>query len=574
MVTSTQQKKFATDLTDYASRRQTTGPYADNLDVDVVIVGGGFGGVFMLKTLREMGLRAVIYEAGTSLGGTWRWNRYPGARVDSEVPEYEFSWPEVFKDWTWSTNYPNFQELRAYFDHVDRVLNISKDCSFETVVVGAQFQPTEGKWHVKTADGRLAKSKYFVVAAGFASKRYIPNWPGAEKFRGVVHHSSFWPEEDVDVRGKRCAVIGTGASGVQISQEWGQAVGQHGELKVFQRTPNLAVPMGKRSLTPQEQNIGKSWYPRLFQLREKCFGGFFYGMVERNTFDDSPEEREAFYRALWDHGGFRYWLGNYKDMLFDADANKEAYSFWSRNIRTRIGDARKRDILAPTVDKMPHFFGVKRPCLEQNYYEQFNKSNVDVIDISRNAISSFTETGIKLEDGTHYEFDVVAIATGFDITTGGMTNMGLKSIHNTNLQDEWKAAANTYLGTTVSGYPNMFHMYGPHGPTLLSNGPSTVEVQGRWIADCIRKIEREHIKYINPSSEATKAWKQRINALSDASLFPTTRSTYMGGSMPGKAFEQVNFAGGIPQYAKEIREKLDGWAGFDIVKDTRDRSRI
>ncbi|EFQ34605.1 HK97 family phage prohead protease [Colletotrichum graminicola M1.001] len=574
MTLSKQQKKIATDLTEYASRHRTTGPYADNLDVDVLIVGGGFGGVFMLKTLREMGLRAIIYEAGTNLGGTWRWNRYPGARVDSEVPEYEFSWPEAFKDWIWSTNYPDFQELRAYFDHVDKVLSISKDCSFETVVVGAQFQPDEGKWHIKTADGRLAKSKYFVVAAGFASKRYIPNWPGIESFRGIVHHSSFWPEEKVDVRGKRCAVIGTGASGVQIAQEWGQAVGQHGELKVFQRTPNLALPMGKRPLTPQEQNNGKSWYPRLFHLREKCFGGFVYGMIERGTFDDTPEEREAFYRSLWDRGGFRYWLGNYKDMLSNADANKKAYDFWSRNVRARIGDARKRDILAPTVDKMPHFFGVKRPCLEQNYYEQFNKSNVDVIDVSKNEISSFSETGIELKDGTHYEFDVVAIATGFDITTGGMTNMGLRSINNTNLQDEWKAAANTYLGTTISGYPNMFHLYGPHGPTLLSNGPTTVEVQGRWIADCIRKIEREHIKYINPTAEATKAWKQRINALSDATLFPTTRSTYMGGSVPGKAFEQVNFSGGVPQYADEIREKLDNWSGFDVVKDTRGRSRI
>ncbi|GJD01079.1 HK97 family phage prohead protease [Colletotrichum higginsianum] len=555
MATPAQKKKFATELTDYASRRQTTGPYADNLDVDVLIVGGGFGksspptiktwgtqhetnniipgGVFMLKTLREMGLRAVIYEAGTSFGA-------PGGGTDTPA---RASTPRS-PNWTWSTNYPNFQELRAYFDHVDRVLNLSKDCSFETVVVGAQFQPAEGKWHIKTADGRLAKSKYFIVAAGFASKRYIPNWPGVEKFRGVVHHSSFWPEEDVDVNGKRCAVIGTGASGVQIAQEWGQAVGERGELKVFQRTPNLAVPMGKRPLTPQEQDAGKTWYPSLFDLREKCFGGFLYSMAERNTFDDSPADREAFYRALWDYGGFRYWLGNYRDMLFDADANREAYSFWSRNVRARIGDPRKREILAPTVDKMPHFFGVKRPCLEQNYYEQFNKSNVDVIDISKNGIASFTETGIKLEDGTHYEFDVVAIATGFDITTGGMTNMGLKSIHNTNLQDEWKAAANTYLGTTVGGYPNMFHMYGPHGPTLLSNGPSTVEVQGRWIADCIRKMERERVRWIDPTAEATRAWKQRINALSDASLFPTTRSTYMGGSMPGKAFEQVNFAGG------------------------------
>ncbi|KAJ4347371.1 uncharacterized protein N0V89_011312 [Didymosphaeria variabile] len=203
---------------------------------------------------------------------------------------------------------------------------------------------------------------------------------------------------------------------------------------------------------------------------------------------------------------------------------------------------------------MPHYFGVKRPCLENNYYEQFNRPNVDVIDIKDNPIAEFTETGIKLENGDHYEFDVVAVATGFDITTGGMTNMGLVSIQDTTLQEEWRKAAVTYLGTTVSGYPNMFHLYGPHGPTLLSNGPSTVEVQGRWICDTIRKVTRENLKYINPTQEASREWKRRINALSDATLFPTTRSTYMGGSMPGKAFEQVNYAGGIPQYAIEVGE--------------------
>ncbi|KAH8646178.1 HK97 family phage prohead protease [Xylariales sp. PMI_506] len=554
-------EKFQPGLTAYSDRRRKDGPYADDLDIDVLIVGAGFGGVFMLKTLREQGFSTVIYEAGDSFGGTWRLNRYPGARVDSEVPEYEFSWPEVWKEWTWSTNYPNFQELRSYFDFVDKKLDLSKDCSFNTVVVGAQFNTSEGKWHVKTADGRVAKAKFFIVAAGFASKRYVPQWPGLEKFKGVIHHSSFWPEEDVDVKGKRCAVIGTGASGVQIAQEWGPKAG---ELKVFQRTPNLAVPMGKRILTPEEQDRSKKWYPRLFQLREKCFGGFFYGMYERNTFDDTPEERDAFYHSLWDYGGFRFWLGNYKDMLFNAEANQEAYNFWADNVRPRIGDARKRDLLAPK--EMPHFFGVKRPCLEQNYYEQFNRPNVDVIDIKNNAISELTETGIKLEDGTEYEFDVIAIATGFDITTGGMTNMGLKSIEETNLEDEWKAAAYTYLGTTVRGYPNMFHMYGPHGPTLLSNGPATVEVQGRWIADTIRKISREGVKYINPKADATKAWKTRINSISDATLFPTTKSTYMGGSLPGKAFEQVNFAGGIPKYVEEIRDALEGWKGFEVVK--------
>ncbi|RFU25210.1 hypothetical protein B7463_g11132, partial [Scytalidium lignicola] len=550
------------ELKEFAHRRGTSGPYADNLEVDALIIGAGFGGVYMLYELRnKLGLNAVIYEAGNDLGGTWRWNNYPGARVDSEVPEYEYSIPEVYKDWTWTTNYPNYQELRAYFDHVDNVLDIKKDCAFESVVVDAQFNENEGKWTVKTADGRTAKSKYLVVAAGFAAKRYIPDFKGLDSFKGVIHHSSFWPEEGVDVKGKRCAVIGTGASGVQISQEWGPEVGS---LKVFQRTPNLAVPMGKKPLTREEQQGAKVHYPRLYELREKCFGGFLFSWHEKTTFEDNYEEQDAYYKKLWDHGGFSFWLGNYKDMLFDPKANRRAYDFWARNVRNRVGDPRKRDLLAPL--EPPHPFGVKRPCLEQNYYEQFNRPNVDIVDINKTPIVEFRPEGILTSDGVLHEFDVIAMATGFDIVTGGITSMGLKNIHGTAVRDEWKQAANTYLGTTISGYPNLFHLYGPHGPTLLSNGPSSVEVQGRWIADAIKKIHREGIKFVDPAPEATKDWKKKINELSDKSLFPTTRSTYMGGSLPGKAFEQTNWAGGIPAYKEEIRAALPTWKGFRVVR--------
>ena len=348
-----------------------------------------------------------------------RWNIYPGARVDSEVPIYELSIPEVWKDWTWSTNYPNYQELQQYFDHVDNILNLSKDCSFETVVVGAEFDENTGKWTVTTADGRVTKCKFLIVAAGFAAKRYIPDFENLEKFRGKIHHSSFWPIEGIDVRGQRCAVIGTGASGVQIAQEWGPIAG---DLKVYQRTPNLAIPMGKRDLTAEEQNKAKPLYPELFAYRERCFGGFCFDLDEKNVFDVPAEEREVFYQKLWDHGGFAYWLGNYKDYLFDKAANRDVYDFWAKKQRARLHDARKRDLLCPL--EPPHPFGVKRPCLEQNYYEQFNRPNVDIVDISEksgNDIAEFTETGIKTTDGKHHEFDIIAIATGFDITTGGMS---------------------------------------------------------------------------------------------------------------------------------------------------------
>lgn len=550
-----------TELSEYAARRGTTGPYADNLTVDVLIVGAGFGGIYCLYEMRKLGLKAVIYEAGNDLGGTWRWNCYPGAGVDSEVPEYQYSIPETWKDWTWSSNYPNYEELRKYFDHVEKVLQIKKDTAFESVVVGAEFDVGEGRWHVKTADGRTAFAKYFIVAAGFAAKRYVPEWPGIESFKGIVHHSSFWPDEHVDVHGKRCAVIGTGASGVQVVQAWGP---EAGSLKAFQRTPNLAIPMRKRALTVKEQEDSKRYYPELFTLREKTFAGFFYTWCERNTFEDNEEEREALFEKLWNEGGFRFWVGNYKDYLFDADANRVVYDFWAKKVRERIGDPKLRDLLAPL--EPPHPFGVKRPCLENNYYEQFNRPSVDLVDIRNNPITSFTETGIKLADGTVHEFDVICIATGFDVVTGSMTDMGLRSIHGRTLKDEWKNGAYTYLGTTVSGYPNMFHLYAAHGPTLLSNGPTTVEIQGRWVADVIKQIERQGIKYIDPTPEAAKRWKKRINELSDISLFPTTKSTYMGGSIPGKVFEQVNYGGGEYEYSKEIRAALPDFKGFNVVK--------
>ncbi|KAK7417605.1 hypothetical protein QQX98_004426 [Neonectria punicea] len=558
-----QTKKFNTELTDYSvSHKEKTGPYADNLEVDALVVGAGFAGIFMLKTLRDRGYKTVIFEAGNDTGGTWRWNCYPGAGVDSEVPEYEFSWPEVWKTWNWPNNYPNFQDLRNYFDHVDKVIGVKKDCAFNTVVVGADFDTSTGKWNIRTEDGRTTKAKYLVLGTGFAARRYIPDWTGMDKFKGVIHHSSFWPDEKVEVKNKRCAVIGTGASGVQIVQAWGPEAGQ---VKVFQRTPNLAVPMRRKTLTVEEQEESKRFYPELFRYREKNFAGFHYDWYEKNTFDDTPEEREAFYESVWVDGGFRYWVALYKDNLFSAEANQESYNFWAKKTRERIGDPKAREVLAPL--KMPHYFGIKRPCLEYDYYEQFNRPSVDVVDIKNNPIKGFTETGITLEDGTHHEFDVIAVATGFDIVTGVMTQLGLQSINKTNLEEEWAVGAKTYLGTTVSGYPNMFHIYGPHGPTLLSNGPTSVEVQGRWIADCIDKMNANGIKYVNPKREAADAWKKQIVDINNTMLFPTTRSTYMGGSIPGKIVEPVCFPGGIPEYVIQIRKALDTLEGFEVVKN-------
>ena len=443
----------------YPATRGSTETYADDLETDVLIVGAGFGGIYLLHKLRdELGYNCKIYEAGKDLGGIWHWNCYPGARVDSNVPIYEYSIEKVWRDWTWTEKYPAFPELREYFEHVEKQLHIKKDVAFDTKVVSAQFDKETGKWIVKTADGKTARAKYFIAAIGFAAKRYFPDWKGLDTFKGIIHHSSFWPEEGVDVKGKRIAVIGTGSTGVQIAQE---CAPEAAELTVFQRTPNLALPMRQKKITREEQNAKKDMYPQIYQDRLKTFAGFQFDFSKKKTFDDSPEEREAFYESLWQEGGFNPWIGTYDDMLYEAGPNREAYNFWAKKTRARIHDPEKRDILAPL--EPPHAFGTKRPSLEQNYYEQFNRPNVHVVDVKKTPITEVKPNGIMTSDGKLHEVNIIALATGFDSATGGMKNMGLKDVNGVELTETWKEGAWSYLGMTCHNYPNMFFLYGPHG---------------------------------------------------------------------------------------------------------------
>ncbi|PVH99116.1 FAD/NAD(P)-binding domain-containing protein [Periconia macrospinosa] len=548
--------------TDIASTNSHAVPgndsYADNLETDVLIVGAGFGGIYLMHKLRQLGFNCKIYEAGKELGGIWHWNCYPGARVDTQVPIYEYSLPEVWKDWNWSERYPGFAELRKYFEHVEKKLDIKKDVAFDTRVTGAHFDKPSSKWVIETEDGRTARARYLLLATGFAAKRHFPDWMGMDKFKGVIHHSSFWPDAGVDVKGKRVAVVGTGSTGVQIAQETSKTAGS---VTVFQRTPNLALPMQQKPLTKEEQYNRKQEYPELYKYRMTTFAGFAYDFVERNTFDDTPEERQDFYNKLFDNGGFEFWLANYKDLLFDEKANREAYDFWAQKTRARITDPKKRDILAPL--EPPHPFGTKRPSLEQNYYEMLDRPENEVVDIKKTPIVEVTETGIKTEDGKHREFDVIALATGFDSVTGGMKNMGLRDVDGVPLSEKWKMGTWSYLGMTCAGFPNMFFLYGAQGPTAFSNGPSCVECQGDWIVDAMRKLKEENIKYCDATREAEEEWRRKVTELSDKTLFPQASSWYMGANIPGKPREQLNYAGGIPLYGKECREALDnGLQGF------------
>ncbi|GAM84112.1 hypothetical protein ANO11243_021040 [Dothideomycetidae sp. 11243] len=534
-----------------------------SLDLDVVIVGAGFNGIYLLHRLRDgLGLKCKIFEAGTDLGGIWHWNCYPGARVDTEVPIYEYSLPQVWKDWYWTERFPGFAELRAYFDHVDKVLDIRKDVAFNTRVVGAHFDKNSKVWQVKADDGRISRTQFLILASGLASQRYWPEWKGLDTFQGELYHSSFWPSADVDVKGKRIAIVGTGSTGIQIAQETSK---EAASVTVFQRTPNLCLPMKQRKLTKEEQDNAKSTYSEIYKYRLTTFAGMAFDFALRKTLDETPEQREAFYQDLWDKGGFRFWLATYMDMLFDKSANDEAYKFWVKKTRERISDPVKRDILAPL--QAPHAYGTKRPSLEQDFYEEMDKPNNHVVNVKQNPIVEIKENGIVTADGKLWEADIIALATGFDAITGEMRTMDLRDENGLLLSDKWKDGTWTYLGLTCHDFPNMFFPYGAQGPTAFANGPTCAEVQGDWIVDAIAKCEREGIVYLNATREAEEEWKRHITELSDATLFPTTDSWYMGSNIPGKPREQLNYTGGLPMYRAKIKEVLDnGFQGFVTLK--------
>src|SRR3954470_8791008 len=380
-------------------------------ELDVLVIGAGFAGIYQLDRLRRLGYSVQVLEAGSELGGIWSWNCYPGARVDTEGPIYQLAYEDLWKDWEYTELYPDWTQVRHYFAYLDRKLDISKDVRFNTRVTAAHFHSDHNQWVVRASDGTTVRCTYLVPCLGFASKPYIPSIPGLnqDEFEGTWHHTGLWPQEGLDFTGKRVAVIGTGASGVQVIQE---AARDAADLTVFQRTPNLALPMHQKTLTPEDQQTIKAGLPRRFEDRISTFAGFDFDFLPSNAVDLSPEERTAGYEQAWQFGGFKFWLGVYQDTLFDPASNDHAYAFWRDKVRARIKDSELADKLAPM--EAPHPFGVKRPSLEQNYYDLYNQDNVHLVDVAENPIDAVTPAGIRTRDGVEHAVDVIVLATGFD----------------------------------------------------------------------------------------------------------------------------------------------------------------
>lgn len=430
-------------------------------ELDVLIIGTGFGGCYSLYKLRREGFSVHAFEAGSSLGGVWHWNTYPGARVDSEIPYYQFSLPEVWRTWNWSERFPGGDELRDYFKHVDKCLDLSKDITYSANVISAEYDESRAKWTVTTENGHEAVCKYLICATGSSFKPHWPNFKNLSKFQGQLIHSTRWPSV-ANIKNKRVAIVGSGATAVQCTQEIAK---QAHHLTVYIRTACISLPMFQRSLDELEQRANKSTYRRMFAYCRKTASGLGYDTQPGTVHDLNDQEREELWEELWNRGGFNFNQANYRDFLVDPKANKLMYDFWAKKTRPRLTNPVKSAFLVP--DTAPFAFGTKRSSLEQDYYECLDQDNVDIVDLKTNAIQEFTDKGIVGQDGLEREFDTVVMATGFDAMTGSLTNMNIRGRDGLTFQERWKDGVFTHLGLCSSGCPNLFLIYGPQGEFIF-----------------------------------------------------------------------------------------------------------
>ena len=525
-------------------------------DFDAVIVGAGFSGIYLLHKLRDAGFRVLLVDAAAQPGGIWYWNCYPGARVDSQVPLYEFSIPEVWESWTWSERFPGWEELRAYFRHVCDTLDLWPIIRLGSRVERACFEEGAGLWQLQLEGEETISTRFLLPALGFASKPYIPDIPGIEDFEGEWFHTARWPQKDIDLDGRKVALIGTGASGVQVAQE---AAKSAETLTLFQRTPILALPMRQEQLTREDQEHEKHCYPAIFEQRRQTSGGFECQSLEVSALEVDEKERNAHFEDLWQRGGLRFWYQNFADLLINREANRHAYDFWRDKVRARIADPGLAHKLAPS--EPPHPFGTKRPSLEQGYYEIFAQDNVALVDLKANPITRVGPHAIKTEDG-EVECDLIVFATGFDAGRGGLIDMNITGREGLSLSQAWEDGLRAYLGMAVSGFPNMLFAYGPLSPSGFSNGPTSAEIQGDWICDFLVWLRSNGFDHFDADPQAEASWTEMVAQVGAMTLFPEADSWYMGANIPGKKRQLINFpsVSGYAAFCGEVA--LDGYRGF------------
>jgi cation diffusion facilitator CzcD-associated flavoprotein CzcO len=525
---------------------------------DVILVGAGTSGLAQLIKLRELGVSVRVLEAGSGVGGTWYWNRYPGARLDSESYTYAYFFsPEILEEWTWSEEFVGQPELERYFNFVADKFDLRRDVEFDTRVISMVWNGDSDQWAVASEDGRVFHSRFVITATGLLSVPLFPSAPGLEAYQGEWHHTALWPDEPVDFKGKRVGLIGTGASGIQVVAAVKSEVGH---MTVFQRTPNWATPINNSPISAERAEELRREYPRIHEILKNSPTGFIHLPIDADTTSVGDEEREAVYDRLWAEQGMSMYVGNYRDMFVSQQANDLASAYLARRIRERVNDPAVADKLIPD-----HGYGMKRPPLENQYYEAYNQPNIELISLKDEPIECFTESGLRTSK-REYEFDMIVIATGFDAVTGALLRMGVVGEGGAKLEDAWSAGPRTYLGMLIDGFPNLFILGGPQ--SVNGNQPRTHEFQVDWITECLRHIRDSGIDRFEADPSSVEAWVEHVNATVADHLRSKHDSWYFGSNVPGKARAFMLYAGSMTDY-KAICTDIarDGYRGiaFDSV---------
>ena len=529
--------------------------------LDVVVVGAGFGGLYALHRLRGIGLSVQVYEAGSGVGGTWFWNRYPGARCDVESLEYSYSFsPELEQEWDWSERYAPQPEILRYIDHVADRFDLRRDIQFDTRVAAAAFDETSGRWRVTTDRGDDVSARFCVMATGCLSAVTTPDIEGLSSFRGSSYHTGQWPHEGVDLGGQRVGVVGTGSSGIQSIPVIAQ---QASHVVVFQRTPNFSLPARNEPLAPESQAEVKADYRSLRDAARSSFSAIAVSAPTELALQVEPAERRRRYEAAWARGGLMSLTTTFRDLILDQAANDTAAEFIRSKIREVVEDPDVARVLTPT----DHPFATKRPCLDTGYFETFNRDNVTLVDLRQTPITEVVPAGIRTTGGVH-ELDCIVFATGFDAMTGPLLRVDIRGRGDRPLSDKWSAGPRTYLGIATAGFPNLFILTGPGSPSVLSNMVMAIEQHVDWIADCLSFLGANGLDAIEATVEAEDAWVDHVNQLASATLFPRANSWYMGANVPGKPRVFLPYVGGFPQYRSTCDDvAADGYQGFRLTAD-------
>jgi cyclohexanone monooxygenase len=523
--------------------------------LDAVVVGAGFAGMYMLHRLRGLGLSVRVYEAGDGVGGTWYWNRYPGARCDVESMDYSYSFSdELQREWRWTERYSAQPEILKYANHVADRFDLRRDIQFGTRVTSAVFDEAASRWTVETDRGDHVTARFCVMATGCLSDAQIPDFEGLETFEGARYHTGRWPHEGVDFTGRRVGVIGTGSSAIQSIPLIAK---QAAHVYVFQRTPNYSMPAHNAPLDPEYEREVKATYPEFRRQARESRVGFVTERSGDSALGVPAEERECEFEKRWSRGGLGF-SAAYTDLLTSKEANDTAADFFRAKIRAIVRDPAVADLLCPTSYPL----GTKRLCVDTDYYKTFNRDNVTLVDVRTKPVEAITPKGVRT-GGVEYAVDDIVFATGFDAMTGALLAFPIEGRDGTLLRDKWADGPRTYLGVTTAGFPNLFVITGPGSPSVLSNMMVSIEQHVDWIADCIGYLGDRQLGVIEATTEAERDWVTHVNEVAATTLYPLANSWYMGANVPGKARVFTPYIGGVPVYREKIEHvAANGYEGF------------